>query len=136
MPEEHVEFLAGCTKNVRIAAGKFLFREGKPAEELYLVRSGKIAIEVHDGKSGIVIETIGADDAVGWASLTPSSHWDADARVVEPALVFAIDANCLRRKLDADHAFGYSFTRKLMNEIHERLVRVRLQLLDVYRPRT
>lgn len=136
MPEEHVAFLAGCAKNIRIPAGKFLFREGKPAEELYLVRSGKLAIEVHDGRGDIVIETIGPDDAVGWAALTPSSRWGADARAIEPTLVFSINATCLRAKLDADHTFGYLFTRKLMNEIHERLERVRLQLLDVYRPRT
>lgn len=137
MLDEHVAFLSGCTKNVRIPAGKFLFREGKTAEHLYLVRTGKLAIEVHDGSRGtIVIETIGPDDAVGWAALNPPFRWGADARAVEPTLVFAIDGECLRKKLDADHQFGYFFTRRLMNEIHERLERVRFQLLDVYRPRS
>jgi CRP-like cAMP-binding protein len=137
MPEEHVAFLSGCAKNVRIDEGKFLFREGKAAEQLYLVRKGKLAIEVHDGSRGtIIIETIGADDALGFAALNPPFLWGADARAVEPTLAFALDGACLRRKLDADPQFGYYFTRRLMNEIHERLERVRLQLLDVYRPRT
>lgn len=132
--DSHVEFLSGCTKNVRIPAGRFLFREGAPADDLYLVRSGKIALELNDGARGtVVVETIGADDTLGWAALNPPFRWSVDARAVEPTLLFAIDSACVRQKLDADHSFGYAFTRRLMNEIHERLERVRLQALDVYR---
>jgi CRP/FNR family transcriptional regulator, cyclic AMP receptor protein len=103
---------------------------------LYLVRSGKIALEVHDGSRGtVVFETIGADDTLGWAALNPPYRWSLDARAVEPTLLFSIDGACLRQKLDADHSFGYAFTKRMMNEIHERLERVRLQALDVYRVR-
>jgi len=128
-----VEFLSGCTKNVRVAAGRFLFREGNAADELYLVRSGNVALEVHDGARGtVVLETIGADDTLGWAALNPPYRWNVDARAVEPTLLFVINGTCLRGKLDADHTFGYAFTKRMMNEIHERLERARLQALDVY----
>ncbi len=131
-----VEFLSGCTKNVRVAAGRFLFREGNAADELYLVRSGKVALEVHDGPRGtVVLETIGADDTLGWAALNPPYRWSVDARAVEPTLLFVINGTCLRQKLDADHSFGYAFTKRLMNEIHERLERARLQALDIFRVR-
>ena len=137
LSDGHVDFLSGCTKNVRVAQGRFLFREGSSADELYLVRSGKIALEVHDGARGtIVLETIGADDALGWAALNPPYRWSLDAQAIEPTLLFAINGACLRQKLDADHSFGYVFTRRLMNEIHERLERLRLQALDVYRVRS
>ena len=137
LSDGHVDFLSGCTKNVRVAQGRFLFREGSSADELYLVRSGKIALEVHDGARGtIVLETIGADDALGWAALNPPYRWNIDAQAIEPTLLFAINGACLRQKLDADHSFGYVFTRRLMNEIHERLERLRLQALDVYRIRS
>jgi len=133
----HVDFLSGCTKNVRIPAGRFLFREGAAADELYLVRSGKIGLEVHDGAHGTaVLETIGADDTLGWAALSPPYRWSLDARAMEPTLLFAINGVCLRQKLDADHSFGYAFTKRMMNEIHVRLERVRLQSLDVYRVRS
>ncbi|MRG93724.1 cyclic nucleotide-binding domain-containing protein [Polyangium spumosum] len=134
MLDAHVEFLSGCAQNVRLSAGKFLFREGQRADNLYLIRSGKIALESHDGGRGtLVVETVGAGDALGWSTLFPPYRWGLDARVVEPALVFAIDGTCLRSKLDADHSFGYAFTRRLLNEVHSRLQRARLQTLDVYR---
>lgn len=135
--DAHVEFLSGCAKNLRIAPGRFLFREGSAADELYLVRSGKIALEVHDGARGpVVLETVGPDDALGWAAVNPPYRWSLDARAIEPTLLFAINGTCVRQKLDADHSFGYAFTKRLMNEIHERLERVRLQALDVYRVRS
>jgi CRP/FNR family transcriptional regulator, cyclic AMP receptor protein len=133
----HLEFLSGCTKNLRVGAGRFLFREGSAADELYLVRSGKIALEVHDGARGtVVLETVEADDALGWAAINPPYRWSLDAIAIEPTLLFAINGACLRQKLDSDHSFGYAFTWRLMNEIHERLERVRLQALDVYRVRS
>lgn len=132
----HIEFLSGCTKNVRVAAGRFLFREGSAADELYLVRSGKVALEVHNGAQGtVVLETIGADDTLGWAALNPPYRWSVDARAVEATLLFTINGACLRQKLEADHSFGYAFTKRMMNEIHERLERARLQALDIYRVR-
>jgi len=132
--DSHVDFLSGCTKNVRVPAGRFLFREGAAADELYLVRSGKIALEVHDGARGtVVLETVGGDDALGWAALNPPYRWSLDARAIEPTLLFAINSACVRQKLEADHSFGYAFTKRLMNEIYERLERVRLPGLDVYR---
>ena len=134
MLDAHVEFLSGCAQNVRLAGGKFLFREGQCADTLYLIRSGKIALESHDGARGtLVVETVGAGDALGWSTLFPPYRWGLDARAVEPAFLFAIDGPCLRSKLDADHSFGYEFTRRLLNEVHTRLQRARLQTLDVYR---
>lgn len=134
MLDAHVEFLSGCTKNTRLAAGRFLFRESQRADSLYLIRSGKIALESQDGGRGtLVVETVGAGDALGWSTLFPPYRWGLDARAVEPALVFEIDGTCLRGKLDADHSFGYAFTRRLLNEVHSRLQRARLQTLDVYR---
>jgi CRP/FNR family transcriptional regulator, cyclic AMP receptor protein len=137
MLDSHVEFLSGCAKNVRLAEGRFLFREGGRADELYLIRSGKIALESHDGARGtLVVETVGGGDALGWSTLFPPHRWGLDARGIEPAQLFAIDGACLRSKLDADHSFGYAFTRRLLDEVHRRLQRARLQALDVYRPRS
>lgn len=137
MLDAHVEFLSGCTKNVRLAEGEFLFREGDEAGQIYLVRSGKIALEAHDGARGtLVVESLGAGDVMGWAALFPPHRWDVDARAVEPALLFSVDGACVRRKLEADPSFGYAFTRRLLNEVHHRLERARLQVLDVYGARS
>jgi len=130
----HLEFLAGCTKNVRLADGEYLFREGSPANDLYLIREGKIALEVHAPPRGsIVLETLHRGDAIGWSALFPPYAWYSDGRATRGSLLFSVDAKCLRAKLDGDHDFGYAFMRTMLGQVHRRLDRARLQQLDVYR---
>jgi CRP-like cAMP-binding protein len=133
MSGAHLDFLSGCARNERLSAGHYLFREGQPADSLYLVRSGKIALEIHDPARGaLVVESLGQGDAIGWTTLVPPYRWGVDARAIEPSVLLAIDGKCLRSKLEADHEFGYAFTLRLLHEVHQRLERARLQVLDVY----
>jgi len=131
---DHLEFLSGCAKNVRISAGEYLFREGEDANELFLIRRGVIALEVYaPPRSTMSAETVGSGDLLGWSVLFPPHTWSIDARVLEDALLFSIDGACLRKKLEADHDFGYHLMRVVLEHVHRRLERLRLQQLDVYR---
>ena len=40
------ELLSGCAMNVHARPGEFLFREGEPADHFYVLRRGRVAIEV------------------------------------------------------------------------------------------
>jgi CRP/FNR family transcriptional regulator, cyclic AMP receptor protein len=129
-----IEFLSGCVKNQRFQAGEFLFREDAPAAQLFLVRSGRVALEVSVPQRGAVqVETLGPGDVLGWSVLFTPYRWHVDGRAVEPTLAFAVDGECLRRKVAEDVGFGYELMRRLLYEVHRRLERARLQQLDVYR---
>ncbi len=134
LTSDHVEFLSGCTKNVRCAEGEHLFREGDSADDLYLIRSGKVSLETHDPTRGaMVIETLHAGEILGWSTIFPPHKWLADARATKPTVAYSVDGDCLRTKLDQDHSFGYAFTRLMLKEVHRRLEHARLQVLDIYR---
>lgn len=129
---EMQSFLAGCTKNQRFDPGQYLFREGEHASCLYLIRDGRVALESHHpGRGTVSLETVEGGDVLGWSALfEPHS---LDGRVLTPTLVFSVDGQCLLRKMDADPRFGYAISRKLLEDVHRRLERARLQQLDVYR---
>lgn len=134
MSEDQVRFLLGCTKNVRFKEGDYVFREGQPANTMYLIRRGRIGLESHQpGRGTVVVETMEAGDVMGWSVLFPPYEWHVDGRAIDATVAFAVDGVCLRDKLEADHSFGYALTRRLLYAVHERLVRARLQQLDVYR---
>ena len=38
--------ISGCARNLRFEAGKYLFHEGEPADEFYLIREGSVALEI------------------------------------------------------------------------------------------
>ena len=70
LPEAQVRFIPGCAKNTRFGAGEYLFHEGDESNELYLVRSGRISLELDVPPRGVVeIETVGpggAEVGGGW----------------------------------------------------------------------
>jgi CRP-like cAMP-binding protein len=125
--------VAGCGALQDAAAGAELFREGRPADRLYLIRDGAVAIEVSaPGRGAVVIGTLHAGEVAGWSWLFPPFRWHFDGRVVEPTRLVAFDAACLRAKCDADHELGHELMRRFAATAIDRLQATRLQLLDVY----
>jgi CRP/FNR family transcriptional regulator, cyclic AMP receptor protein len=132
--DRHLEFLTGCASNVRYAADEFLFKEGQEAGASYLLRSGRITLEVGvPGRGSVQIQTLEPGEVLGWSWLYPPYRWQFDGRAAEPVRAFALDGNCLRSKCEADHDFGYELVKRLLYQVHVRLERTRIQLLDVYR---
>ena len=66
--DEHSRLVAGCARNHRYDAGEYLFREGSPADEFFLIRHGQVALEiVSPGQAPIVFATLGEGEIVGWS---------------------------------------------------------------------
>jgi CRP-like cAMP-binding protein len=132
LPPDDLRFITGCAKNVRFDAGQMIFREGEDADQFYLIRQGKVSLEVSTPSGAATIQTISAGDVLGWSWLVPPYKWRFDARAVEPVLAFALDGKCLRGKCDDDPRLGYELLKRIAAVIAERLHATRLQMLDVY----
>jgi CRP/FNR family transcriptional regulator, cyclic AMP receptor protein len=130
---EHLKVLTGCAKNHRFAAGEYLCREGAPANEFFLVRHGKVALEIAaPGKTPIVFETVGDGEIAGASWLVPPYRWNFDARALQLTRAIGLDADCLRGKCDADPQLGYDMMKAFLPILVNRLQATRLQILDVY----
>jgi CRP/FNR family transcriptional regulator, cyclic AMP receptor protein len=67
------------------ATDELIFREGDPANRFYLILDGAIALETSTKERGSVpVQTIGANDVLGWSWLFPPYYWQFDARAVKP----------------------------------------------------
>ncbi|MFQ5450432.1 MAG: cyclic nucleotide-binding domain-containing protein [Nitrospinaceae bacterium] len=129
----YVDLLAGCASNVRFDAGTFIFREGEEANQFYILRHGKVALEIHDESRGpITLETLQEGDVLGWSWLVPPYHWQMDAQAVDLTRAIALDGKCLRTKCLNDHNLGYELLMRIVPLIVDRLHAARIQLLDVY----
>ncbi len=133
MRPEHLQLLVGCASNVRFDVGKFVLREGEEANEFYLLRHGKVALEVYAPERGpITIQTLGEGEILGWSWLVPPYRWKFDARVIEMTRAIALDGKCLRDKLESDYHLGYELLKRFSQVMVERLQTARFQLLNVY----
>ncbi len=137
LEDRYVQLLVGCASNVRFDPGQIIFREGEEAKQFYLVREGKVAVELFAAQHGpITILTVGEGEVVGWSWLIPPYRWAFDARAIEPTRALALDGKCLREKSERDHDLGYELLKRISHVMEERLQATRLQLLNLYEVHT
>ena len=128
-----LELAAGCARNVVFDADDYLFHAEDPADWIYLIRHGRVALEITTPHQGAVqFETVGEGDLVGLTWLLPPYRWGYDARAIELTRALALDASCLRNKCETDHNLGYEILKRFLPVLVQRLQAARLQMLDVY----
>ena len=129
----HLKILVGCASNVRFDPGQFILRDGEEANNFYIIRHGKVAVELFATERGaITIQTVGEGDVLGWSWLISPYRWRFDARAVELTRAIALDGKCLRNKCEQDHDLGYELLKRFTQIITQRLEATRLQLMDLY----
>jgi CRP/FNR family transcriptional regulator, cyclic AMP receptor protein len=133
LDDRYAEQLAGCSQTIGFEAGESLFREGEPADVFYVVRRGRVALELFvPGRGALTIETVDAGEVVGWSWLFPPYTWHFDARASAPVRAVAVDGACIREKCDRDPGLGYELMQRFSAVLLERLNATRLRLADLY----
>jgi CRP-like cAMP-binding protein len=126
-------FVARCGVNRVVGADEFLFRAGDPADQFYVVRSGRVAVELYaPGRGPLILDTVGEGAVLDAAWLIPPYRWQFDARAVTAARLVALDATCLRARCDEHPALGYRLMQRTAVIMQERLEAARVRLLDLY----
>ena len=132
---QYTALLVGCASNVRFEAGVYILKEGEEANQFFLLRHGRVAVEIFaPQRKPTIVETLGEGDILGWSWLLAPYHWRFHARAVEPVRAIALDGKCLRNKCEENHDLGYELLKRLARVIERRLEAVQLQLVDVYAP--
>ena len=124
--------LAGCASNIHVRADELLFREGTPADHFYLLRHGRIAIEVRTPGPAMVLDTVEDGDVVGWSWVVPPYLWTFDGRASIDTSAVAFDAACLRVKCLANPLLGYDLMMRFVRLMNQRLQSARVRLIDMY----
>lgn len=128
-----MNLVVGCASNVRFEGGAYIFKEGAAADTFYLVREGKVAVEIFQPqRKPIVISTLAEGEILGWSWLLPPYVWKFHAHAVQNVRAIALDGKCLRNKCEENHDFGYEILKRFVRIVEQRLDSTRLQLLDVY----
>jgi CRP-like cAMP-binding protein len=131
---DQIEALVPCGRVARFRERAIVFREGDTADALYLIARGRVVLEQHiPGKREVQLESLTGGDMLGLSWLFPGGRWVLEARAVSPTVTVVVDAGCVRARMDADPALGLVLAKHIIHQLYQRLERVRLQRLDVYR---
>ncbi len=131
-PPAYLDKLASICFEKNFHEDEIIFREADPSGFFYLLISGTVALEITAPGRVLRIQTIGADEELGWSSMMDDGRKQFQARALEPVRAFAFDGAKLRAICDADCGFGYIVLKRLLGIVSERLQNTRLQLLDVF----
>ena len=133
LDERFLALVGGCARNVRFETGQYLFQEGEPADTLFLLRFGQVALQVAaPGRRTLTFQTAREGDIVGLSALIPPYRAPYDARAQTLVRAIAMDGGCLRGKCEADHHLGYEVMKRLVPVLAARLHATRQQALDLY----
>lgn len=130
---DHLSLLASGGKPLTFAVDEQILTADQPADVIYAIESGRVAIEIDAGSGGpLIIETIGRGDVAGMSWLLPPYRWTFDARAIDDVATIALDAKVLRRNCDEHPVFGYEIYKRFAGLVHQRLIATRLRVIDLY----
>lgn len=131
MPEETRKKIIAAATEESHAQGAFLFHQGDPAHNLYILIEGRVRIGVGPQE---ILAHVASDlgDVIGWSSLTENTSYTASAECVVPVKVLKIVNSDVDQILQQDPACGMIFFRRLATLIGRRLIKCYKATLSVH----
>jgi CRP-like cAMP-binding protein len=128
-----LECLARSAQRSIIHAGNRVFREGEPADRLWLILDGRIVVDTRlPDRGDVTIDVLGPGDVLGWSWLFPPYRWHFGAVARETTLTIELDGPRIRELCQRDPALGYQFISSLFQIVTNRLQSTRRRLIDEY----
>ncbi len=136
LSEDMLEYIAGCGSNMHFAPNEFIGKENDDADYLYIIRKGKVAVQInHPVKGPLTIATLQDGDIAGFSWIIPPYRLQFNLLALDHSSIVALDGKCMRGKCDEDHHLGYLLMKQSSAIMMKRLHDARIQLLDVYSAR-
>ncbi len=134
---QHPEFQEGRNwRHIRCAANEFIFREGDPADTLYLIEAGMVRIiadlELEEGRHihpGVC--DLEAGEIFGELALFDHQARSASVMAISDCEIIGIDGEQLLAFLDAHPETGYAVLRELIAALVGRLRNTNRKLFSI-----
>lgn len=109
--DDDVEWMIATGRRRPVARGEVLIRQGMPADAVFILLEGRLAVFL--GHQEREIARLSAGEIVGEMSFVDARPPSATVRGLDDATVFAISKAVLQGKLDRDTGFAARFYRAL-----------------------
>jgi CRP-like cAMP-binding protein len=131
---QHIEKMAEIVQEAHFDRDQIIFRERDASSFLYLIVTGKVALEVTALGRTIRVQTLSDGELLGWSSVLPSEGKFFQARALTAVRALVFDGARLLDLCEQDCSLGYALMRRLLGIVADRLQATRVQLLDMYSP--
>jgi CRP-like cAMP-binding protein len=131
-PQER-EKLLSLSEAFRFKAGQDIIGEGDFSRYMYIIKSGRVAVEINMPPKGRrTIRTGESGDMISWSALVQPHRATASLRAVQDTDAIGINGERLIVECHKDCQLGFELYRALTEVIAGRLSATRLQFVNVY----
>ena len=132
LTDQILEEMSSMTELRQFKEREVIYEEGDSAENFYMLKRGKILLEVEVSKQIIIsLGSIKSGYSFGWSALIPDSKHTSYAVCTEPCDVLITPGEKFLDLLNKDHAMGFVFMEGVMKILKNRLDRRTGQFLKV-----
>ncbi|MBN2158122.1 MAG: Crp/Fnr family transcriptional regulator [Spirochaetes bacterium] len=104
---------------VNFKKGDLIFREGDPAEVMYMIHKGKVQISKGMGSFDEKIRILGEGEFVGEMAVINSKPRSANAMAAEDCVLIKMDRDSFHETVQKNHEFSVSVIQLLSERLRE-----------------
>ena len=133
--DDVLKFLCECSSMHEIKKGQILFRQGEHADKFYVVRSGRISIQMPAIMGPTLeIQTVDEDQVLGWSWLISPYKWNFQTKAEEDSELLQFDGVAILARCEQEPKFGYELLKKFAGLMSVRLNAARQKMMDEWNP--
>lgn len=133
--DDLLEFLCECASEFAIKKGQILFQQGENADKFYIVRSGRISIQIPAIMGpNLEIQLLGKDQVLGWSWLISPFKWNFQAMPEEDSELLMFDGTTILERCEQEPRFGYELLKKFAALMSVRLDAARQKMMGEWNP--
>lgn len=120
---EQVSSLSSAAEEITLSAGDVVFRQGEPAEFLYGVLEGQVALRLGDPHGvSVLIDDVGPGAIFGSCVCFQISAYTLSASCSADCRLLKINAATLKKLMDDDLMLGYSIQTMISRAYFKRYI--------------
>jgi len=133
--DDVLKFLSECSRSRENKKGQILFRQGENADKFYVIRNGRISIQMPAIMGpNLEIQTLGKDQVLGWSWLISPYRWSFQAKAEEDSELLQFDGDAILARCEQDPKLGYALLKKFAGLMSKRLDAARQKMMDEWNP--
>ena len=133
--DDILKFLYECSSMREIKKGQILFLQGEHADKFYVVRSGRISLQMPAIMGPTLeIQTMDEDQVLGWSWLISPYKWNFQTKAEDDSELLQFDGAAILARCEQDPKLGFELVKKFAALMSMGLNAARLKMMDEWNP--
>ena len=133
--DDDLKFLCECSSMREIKKGQILFLQGEHADKFYVVRSGRISLQMPAIMGPTLeIQTMDEDQVLGWSWLISPYQWNFQTKAEDDSELLQFDGAAILAQCEQDPKLGFELVKKFAALMSVGLNAARLKMMEDWNP--